>query len=620
MSEEVFSASNEALLSNVFRAQLQDYRELPEFVDVKGLMPLLLSRNSQIIFGRSGSGKTHLLSEMARLGEARDYLPILIDLRNAGATSDVFESGASVLVRANRLAVDTLALIHEGVRSKIIERGVMSAEISSALDKLGDATSAVRMTGTEERTQSVSSDETKSRHGRGGVSANPSTLGLEGSIERASQETQHQSAVIIQKGNSEVWLHVPSLREALTELGRAVDKTLLILVDEWRSIPIDIQPYFAGLLERIAWSTPGCVMKIAATTGASAFSVQIQNQLIGINPREVSTVNLDETIGSASFDRTSFIERIVRVHTVDSSIRSRGLRPVSSDVTFLKEAFEPGAFDTLVEACEGNPGQALILAARAAQQAGAKRIDENSIRSSALTVFSEDRELVSVELFGWFSSEVVDPNRSRCFYFRGGPGLLPEPLDRLYKARLIHVNQLARDTKDGQYDEWRLDYALFTSLRKDPDGSIPAATSLKGHRRPILTENEMRSTNVLATGEPVEAVKGRSLEVPAFVLRKLEQLTKGDYLIIDTGDNFKHVPLIKVRVTVGRGVDQDVKVDDNLASREHATLIQSDSTWRIIDMKSSNGTFVRGKREGFAELSHGDMIKVGDTYLYFVQK
>ena len=46
------------------------------------------------------------------------------------------------------------------------------------------------------------------------------------------------------------------------------------------------------------------------------------------------------------------------------------------------------------------------------------------------------------------------------------------------------------------------------------------------------------------------------------------------------------------RLTIGREPDNDVALDDPLASRHHAELLQIDGSWSIVDRGSVNGTFV----------------------------
>src|SRR5258705_2159538 len=75
---------------------------------------------------------------------------------------------------------------------------------------------------------------------------------------------------------------------------------------------------------------------------------------------------------------------------------------------------------------------------------------------------------------------------------------------------------------------------------------------------------------------------------------------------------------------IGRGFGAEVRVADDLASREHARIeCHCDpeteiTTYSIVDLGSTNDTSVNTSRVEEAPLRDGDKIQVGDTVLKFV--
>jgi ABC transport system ATP-binding/permease protein len=69
--------------------------------------------------------------------------------------------------------------------------------------------------------------------------------------------------------------------------------------------------------------------------------------------------------------------------------------------------------------------------------------------------------------------------------------------------------------------------------------------------------------------------------------------------------------------TIGRANDNDIVIQDVLASRHHAFLVQSPLGTEIRDAHSVNGTFVNGVRVGSAVLNEGDVITIGNVDLVF---
>jgi pSer/pThr/pTyr-binding forkhead associated (FHA) protein len=76
-----------------------------------------------------------------------------------------------------------------------------------------------------------------------------------------------------------------------------------------------------------------------------------------------------------------------------------------------------------------------------------------------------------------------------------------------------------------------------------------------------------------------------------------------------------------VPVTVGRAGDNTIALDgDEFASGHHARIeSQRDGVW-ILDLGSTNGTFVNGEPvNGRRQLQEGDIVKIGDTELRFAR-
>ncbi len=71
-------------------------------------------------------------------------------------------------------------------------------------------------------------------------------------------------------------------------------------------------------------------------------------------------------------------------------------------------------------------------------------------------------------------------------------------------------------------------------------------------------------------------------------------------------------------VTLGRDRDADVSLDDLAASRRHAQVVPHDDGHAIVDLQSSNGTFLNGERiDQKVPLKDGDIIGIG-THLFKV--
>src|SRR5579884_3289043 len=73
----------------------------------------------------------------------------------------------------------------------------------------------------------------------------------------------------------------------------------------------------------------------------------------------------------------------------------------------------------------------------------------------------------------------------------------------------------------------------------------------------------------------------------------------------------------KRRILLGRSRECDVQVEDPNVSRRHAELRQEGSTYWIVDLDSTNGVEVNGRRVKRAKLEPGDVFTVGSTDVSF---
>ena len=105
------------------------------------------------------------------------------------------------------------------------------------------------------------------------------------------------------------------------------------------------------------------------------------------------------------------------------------------------------------------------------------------------------------------------------------------------------------------------------------------------------------------TPPPTEAVSAQELGV--------EQ-----ELVTLTFDGSRH-EVRERRAVIGRSRDCDIQLNDANASRRHAELRQEGASYWIVDLGSTNGIEVNGKRVKRAKLRDGDTITIGSTAVTF---
>jgi pSer/pThr/pTyr-binding forkhead associated (FHA) protein len=107
-----------------------------------------------------------------------------------------------------------------------------------------------------------------------------------------------------------------------------------------------------------------------------------------------------------------------------------------------------------------------------------------------------------------------------------------------------------------------------------------------------------------------ERIRSQANDDPTLPGRYIEVQGSGRTLLIPIGEDTLHI---------GRGLAADLHIDETSVSRRHAILVPRPEGARILDDRSSNGTFVNGRRVQQAELSNGDVIVIGRVMLRYLE-
>ena len=83
------------------------------------------------------------------------------------------------------------------------------------------------------------------------------------------------------------------------------------------------------------------------------------------------------------------------------------------------------------------------------------------------------------------------------------------------------------------------------------------------------------------------------------------------------GSGSREVPVRDGHLVIGRAELSDLPLPSLLVSRQHAMVVKTGDGISLVDLGSTNGTFVDGKRVEKHELRSGDLIRVGDCTITF---
>lgn len=525
---------NSALLMLSKRAEASARETLIQtFVDVGPLFALLNTVNHQVVFGRRGTGKTHAFAYLAGNRENQGDAVVMIDLRSVGSSAGLYADETVPLAeRATRLLVDTLAAIHDTLTDYCVERAdtLNLAETGPALDRLADAITEVKVVGKVSEEQKIESKQSSSAGGKIGFGVSEKGADLSASIKSNQTDTAGAMQKVLREGTENYYVNFgntgAAFRKIVEKLGR---RKVWILLDEWSSIPLALQPYLADLLRRSLFPISGITVKIAAIEHRSIFQLRFSGgHYVGIElgADAAADVNLDDFM---VFDNDpsrakEFFENLIGRH-VEAVVSDTDLADQlpETPAAIVQQAFtEKRALEEFVRACEGVPRDAINILALAAQRALTSAISVNHIRIAARNWYQRDKEqAVSADedahrLLHSIIDQVIGQRRARAFLLKSD---VKSPLiDALYDARVLHILKKGISTHDQpgvRFNVYKLDYGCYVDLfatQRAPLGLLPDDDAASGFvdvppddyrsiRRAILDLERFEKTKTLGEVE-----------------------------------------------------------------------------------------------------------------------
>jgi hypothetical protein len=470
-----------AVASLLLRAeqQLHTAKLLETYVD-RGLLDQVNNRTHQVIYGRRGTGKTHLLKVLAtRLAREDSNIPIYIDARTLGSTAQYLDPTYPLSLRCTLLFRDILNEVHNGIMDFVAQKAPASAPmILAELEEL--ATISMDKIHTIIPTDfSHTSSRRKAEETTGSVEIHvPASLGL--SRKSAAQEEKSLEEAVQYKVQTHDTVVFPAVQHALRGILAREQLTLYILFDEWSSIPMDVQPFLAEFVRRAFLPDPHLVIKIGAVEYRTSFLIRNGIQPTGM---EVGSDIMANATTDDYFLYEVHPERVVDgfldllfKHIASQPIFSyiRETYTLGSAYQLLQLLFDsPAAFEEMVRSAEGNPRDFINIVSRTITKARLRQcvaIDVDLVRDTAWEWYVRDKapnlDSTMRQAFGELIGRVCIDQRTRYF-------LVAHPLSshlllrQLLDARVLHL--LAQEVLDVENpttanDLYSVDYTVYASV------------------------------------------------------------------------------------------------------------------------------------------------------------
>ena len=274
---------NELLLQIAKRAERKsDEYLVRSFVPLGHIFTILKIEENQVIYGRRGTGKTHLLKYLKKTLELKNEIVIEADMRCLGSTSGIYsDANIPLSERSTRLLSDLLCEIHTSLIEQITANDICDlSKVANSLDELLELATNISIDGTIaiEQIDGQASEQNKQLNVN--LSTTPSAKIAANKQEKQTHTLSNKST---STGREKLKLHFGAITKEIQKITTFLpNKKLWILLDEWSEVPIDLQPYLAESIKKILFAIPNLTIKIASIEHRSKFRKSSSTGFIGL--------------------------------------------------------------------------------------------------------------------------------------------------------------------------------------------------------------------------------------------------------------------------------------------------------------------------------------------------
>lgn len=473
---------NLAFLRIAKRADQQEDDVLARtFVNFSSVLEVISSRDHQLIYGRRGTGKTHLLTVLRQSRSATNEVVIQLDMRNLGSAGGIYaDTTVPVVQRATRLLLDVISAVHAGLLEQAVETETKLnlTALGPPLDELLAAHTEVRIVGDVKVTSHTSSEDSRTNEGKAGIKLSITDASLEAGRAVGAAAKQAVSTTREASGQEVAKVNFSSIGTALRKIvAQLPNQKLWILLDEWSETPLELQPYLADLLRRAMLPIKGVTVKIAAIEQRTKLllGAKTSDRLgLEIGADIAASIDLDDYMvfendedKAVAFFKSLFTRHVQSALEVDFKANA----PKDESELIAQGFTQLNAFNEVVRACEGVPRDAINILAKAAQTADDSTISIQQVRSAAQQWYlaSKDQNVgahqTAKALLTWIVEKVIKQRQTKAFLLQSNTR--DELIDFLYDERVLHLLRKglsAQDEPGKRYNVYAIDYGCYVDL------------------------------------------------------------------------------------------------------------------------------------------------------------
>ena len=454
--------------------RLDAAQQAQTFVSLGGMEHSLLNAENRVVFGRRGTGKTHIMSFVAETARNRGELAVQLDLRSIASNSYIYiDETMPIAERATRLLRDFVAAMHDKLLEEVTAPNSHYdlRRMSVPIDELGDSIREVLVRDSVEIKRSLGGVVESSLEVGGKAKALAIAASVEMSSKGFAKDTTSSTDEITENAHVRLSVNIGQVSKSLSAIASNFGRRIWVLIDEWSSLPEVLQPYLADFVKRCLFPISNYTVQIAAIERRSNFRIGSGAESLGIELGSDASadINLDDYLvfENNPSRAIAFFQEMLRRHVV-AVAEDRPL-PFNTSDQFVSAAFtQPATFRELVRACEGVPRDAINILQLAASRAQDEKISIPHIRNAAKDWYDRDKAAYlqsnpdADNLMRWIVGIVIGSRKAKAFLVSSNQR--NEYLERLFDERILHIAKRSYSAKHDpttRYRIWKIDYGCY---------------------------------------------------------------------------------------------------------------------------------------------------------------
>lgn len=448
-----------------------------DYIDSKGHLARLNSKQNQVVFGRRGSGKTLLVKSLKK--ESGSFIYIKIDIETY---KDISFPNSILQVLIKILTVLNTELSRIPLYN--VKKRYKAFLISKKIEKrILDYKKSLKEPDLYEKSF-VAKNSNKKTSGIDGESS-----GIKGSFSKEnSLENEESKTHLIDKLNN-IKIEIPEVRDIIEQIISLFDKHIFLVFDDFYFIRKGEQPFFIDFFHRIAKGIM-LYIKIATIKHRTGLYFATGNTFIGteIN-QDIQTIDLDYSFDQ--FDRLKTFMKELLQHIIFKS---------KADIK-VDELLNENAFNQLCLASGGVPRDFLALFLKlgdkmlSGKKVSKTEVAEISIENlpnklDALKTDSGEDKAKLEHCLNFFKILIVTTRKTNVFLVPNEDILnypeINQSIKELMDMRLLHLvdsNTSSAPSDGKRYSAYMIDTSLYNNSKpRDFKQIEPGKTDLKGRK------------------------------------------------------------------------------------------------------------------------------------------